>query len=212
MENKIFKNRLRDLRRENNVSGQKLADFLGVKKTTISNWENGVNFPNKDRISELADYFHVSVDYLLGRSNDKAIDLSKATNIDGWQTVPVYKQISCGEGCFCDDEIIDYVAVPSNIVRTKDCFAVPANGDSMINIGINDGDTLIFKKTEAYEDNDIVAVCIDTEEIALCKRVKVISDESILLMSENNKYSPILIDKNKKARVIGKLVYSIKKF
>lgn len=204
--------RLQQLRREQGLTGIELGKILGVSKQTISCWETGKIEMDYSILNKLADYFHVSIDYLLGRSNERNLDLSRATNIDGWQTVPVYKQISCGEGCFCDDEIIDYVAVPSNIVRTKDCFAVPANGDSMINIGINDGDTLIFKKTEAYEDNDIVAICIDTEEIALCKRVKVISDESILLMSENNKYSPILIDKNKKARVIGKLVYSIKKF
>lgn len=204
--------RLQQLRREKGLTGIELGKILGVSKQTISCWETGKIEMDYSILNKLADYFHVSIDYLLGRSNERNLDLSRVTNIDGWQTVPVYKQISCGEGCFCDDEIIDYVAVPSNIVRTKDCFAVPANGDSMVNIGINDGDTLIFKKTEAYEDNDIVAVCIDTEEIALCKRVKVISDESVLLMSENNKYSPILIDKNKKARVIGKLVYSIKKF
>ncbi len=204
--------RLQQLRREKGLTGIELGKILGVSKQTISCWETGKIEMDYSILNKLADYFHVSIDYLLGRSNERNLDLSRVTNIDGWQTVPVYKQISCGEGCFCDDEIIDYVAVPSNIVRTKDCFAVPANGDSMINVGINDGDTLIFKKTETYEDNDIVAICIDTEEIALCKRVKVISDESILLMSENNKYSPILIDKNKKARVIGKLVYSIKKF
>ena len=204
--------RLQQLRREKGLTGIELGKILGVSKQTISCWETGKIEMDYSILNKLADYFHVSIDYLLGRSNERNLDLSRATNIDGWQTVPVYKQISCGEGCFCDDEIIDYVAVPSNIVRTKDCFAVPANGDSMINIGINDGDTLIFKKTEAYEDNDIVAVCIDTEEIALCKRVKVVNEDSILLMSENNKYSPILIDKNKKARVIGKLVYSIKKF
>ena len=194
-----FKYRLRDLRRENNWSAKELGEKVGRGESTISMWENGKSFPNFATQEKLAKLFGVSKSYLLGETNDRdALTIKETTNIDGWQTVPVYKQISCGEGCFCDDEIIDYVAVPSNIVRNKDCFAVPANGDSMINIGINDGDTLIFKKTEAYEDNDIVAVCIDTEEIALCKRVKVISDESILLMSENNKYSPILIDKNKK--------------
>lgn len=209
----FFSVNLTNLRKNQKLSQEKLANDIGVARYTISDWENERTQPDNESLKKLSRYFNVSTDYLLGISKEKnTIDFENTFNIDGWQTVPVYKQISCGEGCFCDDEIIDYVAVPSNIVRTKDCFAVPANGDSMINIGINDGDTLIFKKTEAYEDNDIVAVCIDTEEIALCKRVKVISDESILLMSENNKYSPILIDKNKKARVIGKLVYSIKKF
>lgn len=209
----FFSVNLTNLRKNQKLSQEKLANDIGVARYTISDWENERTQPDNESLKKLSRYFNVSTDYLLGISKEKnTIDFENTFNIDGWQTVPVYKQISCGEGCFCDDEIIDYVAVPSNIVRTKDCFAVPANGDSMINIGINDGDTLIFKKTEAYEDNDIVAVCIDTEEIALCKRVKVISDESILLMSENNKYSPILIDKNKQARVIGKLVYSIKKF
>lgn len=209
----FFSVNLTNLRKNQKLSQEKLANDIGVARYTISDWENERTQPDNESLKKLSRYFNVSTDYLLGISKEKnTIDFENIFNIDGWQTVPVYKQISCGEGCFCDDEIIDYVAVPSNIVRTKDCFAVPANGDSMINIGINDGDTLIFKKTEAYEDNDIVAVCIDTEEIALCKRVKVISNESILLMSENNKYSPILIDKNKKARVIGKLVYSIKKF
>ena len=209
----FFSVNLTNLRKNQKLSQEKLANDIGVARYTISDWENERTQPDNESLKKLSRYFNVSTDYLLGISKEKnTIDFENTFNIDGWQTVPVYKQISCGEGCFCDDEIIDYVAVPSNIVRTKDCFAVPANGDSMINIGINDGDTLIFKKTEAYEDNDIVAVCIDTEEIALCKRVKVISNESILLMSENNKYNPILIDKNKKARVIGKLVYSIKKF
>lgn len=209
----FFSVNLTNLRKNNKLSQEKLANDIGVARYTISDWENERTQPDNECLKKLSRYFNVSIDYLLGVSKEKnAIDFENTFNIDGWQTVPVYKQISCGEGCFCDDEIIDYVAVPSNIVRTKDCFAVPANGDSMINIGINDGDTLIFKKTEAYEDNDIVAVCIDTEEIALCKRVKIIGEDNILLMSENNRYSPILIDKNKKARVIGKLVYSIKKF
>ena len=209
----FFSVNLTNLRKNNKLSQEKLANDIGVARYTISDWENERTQPDNECLKKLSIYFNVSVDYLLGISKERnSIDFENTFSIDGWQTVPVYKQISCGEGCFCDDEIIDYVAVPSNIVRTKDCFAVPANGDSMINIGINDGDTLIFKKTEAYEDNDIVAVCIDTEEIALCKRVKIIGEDNILLMSENNKYSPILIDKNKKARVIGKLVYSIKKF
>jgi len=209
----FFSVNLTNLRKNQKLSQEKLANDIGVARYTISDWENERTQPDNESLKKLSRYFNVSTDYLLGISKEKnTIDFENTFNIDGWQTVPVYKQISCGEGCFCDDEIIDYVAVPSNIVRTKDCFAVPANGDSMINIGINDGDTLIFKKTEAYEDNDIVAVCIDTEEIALCKKIKIVGEDNILLMSENNKYSPILIDKNKKARVIGKLVYSIKKF
>lgn len=209
----FFSVNLTNLRKNNKLSQEKLANDIGVARYTISDWENERTQPDNECLTKLSRYFNVSVDYLLGISKERnSINFENTFSVDGWQTVPVYKQISCGEGCFCDDEIIDYVAVPSNIVRTKDCFAVPANGDSMINIGINDGDTLIFKKTEAYEDNDIVAVCIDTEEIALCKRVKIIGEDNILLMSENNKYSPILIDKNKQARVIGKLVYSIKKF
>lgn len=210
---KVFSKRLRELMLEKNISSADLSRMLNVNKSTVSFWVNAKTFPDQNNIDCISNILQVSSDYLLGRTNiNDSSNIKNIIDIDGWSSVPVYKQISCGEGCLCDDEIIDYVAVPANIIRSKECFAIPANGDSMINIGINEGDILIFRKDDVYDNNDVVAVCIDSEEIALCKRIKKVDKNSVVLISENSKYPPMLITKDKRMRVLGKLVYSIKKF
>lgn len=60
-------NRLRELRKEKKLTQQELADAIGVKKLTISRWENAEDVSLKqDKAQQLADYFEVSVGYLLG--------------------------------------------------------------------------------------------------------------------------------------------------
>lgn len=61
-----FKERLRELRIEKELSQTKLAEKLGVDFRTISNWENGVRKPDIDTLVEIANFFEVSTDYLLG--------------------------------------------------------------------------------------------------------------------------------------------------
>lgn len=56
------------LRREHNVGQKELALRLNVSIGTISNYENGVHTPNPETLSKLADFFDVSVDYILGRT------------------------------------------------------------------------------------------------------------------------------------------------
>ena len=70
----LFGNRLRELRKNKNISQEELGEFCGVAKNTISNWENNVNKPDIDLIAKLAKYFNVTTDYLLGLNQD---DLDK---------------------------------------------------------------------------------------------------------------------------------------
>ncbi len=51
---------------KNNCTQKVLADFLSIKSQTISQWENGKKFPRTKHIIQMAKFFHVSVDYLLG--------------------------------------------------------------------------------------------------------------------------------------------------
>lgn len=62
-----FSQNLKMLRKQKGVTQQRLADILCVDKTSISKWENGFNYPNQNIQMMIADYFGVSVDYLLGR-------------------------------------------------------------------------------------------------------------------------------------------------
>lgn len=62
-----FKGRLRQLRKEANMTQKQLADKLQCSYTTVSNLETGRNQPPLRTLRLLSDIFHVSIDYLLGK-------------------------------------------------------------------------------------------------------------------------------------------------
>lgn len=62
--------RLKELREQKGISQLKLAMDLNVNQNSISRYETGVRQADYDMLIRLADYFHVSIDYLLERTND----------------------------------------------------------------------------------------------------------------------------------------------
>ena len=63
-----FKEILKELRQEKGVTQKELATAIGVSFAAISFWETGINEPKVSYILALSDYFDVSVDYLLGKT------------------------------------------------------------------------------------------------------------------------------------------------
>lgn len=66
--NAVFPSLLRKLREEKGVSQERLSKVLGVSKSTVGLWETGDTLPDAKSIFDLANYYYVSADYLLGRS------------------------------------------------------------------------------------------------------------------------------------------------
>jgi len=58
--------RIKKLRKNSKLSQQELADIIKIKKTTLDFWERGVKIPRIRNAIKIADYFKVSMDYLLG--------------------------------------------------------------------------------------------------------------------------------------------------
>lgn len=65
----MFFERLKGLRQENSISQKDLARALKVSQQTVASWEVGRTEPSNSALKEIADYFDVSTDYLLGRKN-----------------------------------------------------------------------------------------------------------------------------------------------
>ena len=63
--NNNFKENLRKIRKENNLSQEQLADELGVSRQAISKWESGAAYPEMDKIIALCDKFNLNIDDLL---------------------------------------------------------------------------------------------------------------------------------------------------
>jgi len=71
MENKIFQERLRKLRKERNLSQDDVGQSLNIGGRTVGNYESGGRLPALDTLVKLADFYGVSADYLLGRTDNR---------------------------------------------------------------------------------------------------------------------------------------------
>ena len=65
-----YQSRLRDLREDHDKTQQEIADVLGTSQTMYARYERGANELPVRHLIKLAEYYHVSTDYLLGRSNN----------------------------------------------------------------------------------------------------------------------------------------------
>ncbi|WP_123053107.1 helix-turn-helix transcriptional regulator [Clostridium sp. JN-1] len=72
-----FNQRMKKLRNEKNVTLEELSKALNTTKSTLSRYENNLRTPNADFINQLANYYNVSTDYLLGNSDDRTLSAQK---------------------------------------------------------------------------------------------------------------------------------------
>lgn len=82
-------NRLKELRKEKKLTQKALAEKIKIPYRTIQNWENEEVQIKPDKAEQLANYFGVSVGYLLGYSKNKNVDFK--LNFDG-ATIPINKE------------------------------------------------------------------------------------------------------------------------
>lgn len=68
--------RIKDLRETKGLTQAEFARFLGVSRASVNAWEMGISTPTVDRIVDIAQFFHVSTDYLFGIENQIFIDIS----------------------------------------------------------------------------------------------------------------------------------------
>jgi len=223
-----FKDLVKNRRSALNMSMEELGKKVGVSKATVQRWESGeIKNVRRDKISKLADALNTTPAYLMGWNNQIYAEIENLVN-DGqlicedeviysasnisFIKVPLYGDISCGNGAFVDDNIVDYVAVPNDNLNPKsEYFAQRAKGDSMINAGIDDGDIIVFEKVSTIDDNKIGCFCID-ESMATCKRFKR-GSSYIQLIPANQNYDPIVVDlESTNFRILGKLRKVIKEF
>lgn len=65
---KIFQERLIEQRKLNKLTQRQIADYLQIAQPSYIRYENGSAEPNLENLVKIADYFDVSIDYLLGRT------------------------------------------------------------------------------------------------------------------------------------------------
>ena len=96
MSTKDFSERLKNLRKSKKIKQSELAKILNVGRSTVSMWETGMNVPSIDVADKIADLFNVSVDYLLGRTDNPSYE-DKDFNIQDFLPEDVKEKLSALE-------------------------------------------------------------------------------------------------------------------
>ena len=76
----LLNENIKKLRMARGLNQVAFAKVMGVSKQCVSNWENDNVMPSVEMLCKIADYFLVSTDYLLGRIEEKTIDVSALTD------------------------------------------------------------------------------------------------------------------------------------
>ena len=124
--------------------------------------------------------------------------------------VPLVGRVAAGTPVMADENVEEYLPLPMGFVGGADHFALRVAGDSMIDAGILDGDTVVIRSQEAANNGDIVAVLLPgpAEDEATIKRFRR-ERGRILLVPENPRLEPFEMDPL--GRILGVVVAVLRK-
>ena len=114
------------------------------------------------------------------------LDESSNRNNSDDNEIPVLGKIAAGTPVEAIQNEVTRIPLPSNIEKNGEFFGLKVQGDSMIEAGINDGDTVIVRKADTAENGKIVVALIDDHE-AMLKRIRR-KGKTVALESANRNY------------------------
>lgn len=203
-----FSTRLKLLRKEKGFTQSDVARMVFIDKTAVSKWELGLNFPNQNIQTRLADLFGVSVDYLLGRTDIRNANISPPaeTIVD----MPIVGSVRAGmDGNIVSDDTGDTrrIAAAALHGRPDEYFLLRVRGDSMYP-EVLDGDCVLVRKMDSVESGSMAVVLYD-EDYATVKWVEYVDGEDwVRLIPNNPAYPPVRIEGTEleKCRILGEVV------
>jgi repressor LexA len=128
---------------------------------------------------------------------------------DGGVSVPVMGRIAAGVPRSAIEDYSHVLVMPPEFLSQGEHFALEVRGDSMIEAGIQEGDTVILKKTAAAESGEIVVALIDNEEATL-KRLRK-KGQSIALEPANPSFETRIFGPDR-VKIQGKLVALLRRY
>ena len=116
--------------------------------------------------------------------------------------VPLVGRIAAGSPILAEEDIEEIFPLPTELVGNDPVFMLRVSGDSMIEVGIFDGDLVVIRRQPDANDGDLVAALIDGEE-ATVKRLRRESGQ-VVLMPENRSYEPMVYKDG--VEILGRVV------
>ena len=119
--------------------------------------------------------------------------------------VPILGNVAAGEPLFAEENIEDYFPIPAEMVPNSEVFMLHVRGESMINVGILDGDNVLVQQQSTAKDGEMVVALVEDSAT-----VKTFYEEDgyIRLQPENDTMEPIIVPD---CQILGK-VFGIFRF
>lgn len=131
-------------------------------------------------------------------------EFSKPTFLDEEiVSLPVIGRVAAGEPILAEHNIVDTMPIPARFIGSGNNFILTVHGDSMVNVGINDGDYLIVQESQVANNGEIVVAMVndDYESSATVKRFYK-ENGHIRLQPENDNMDPIIAND---VTIVGKV-------
>ncbi|QDQ00008.1 helix-turn-helix domain-containing protein [Lysinibacillus fusiformis] len=176
-----------------------MARDLNIPETTVSNWMKASTYPRPDKLQLMADYFNIKRSDLTEEQPTNLIEVQP-----NFVRIPILGVIACGDPILAEQNVEGYMYEFSDLLPTGNIFALVAKGDSM-EPTIPDGSKVLIREQSEVEYGEIAAVLVNGDTEATLKRVKKQGD-TILLMPDNPKHEPYIVNENNPAKIIGKAV------
>jgi repressor LexA len=200
----LFGKRLRELRENKGLSQADLGKLFNLSKQAISSYETGGSLPPPETLQKFADFFNVSVDYLLGRTDDPNLDKTGSG-----RQIRFFSTIKAGVNVV---EAIPegWIEIPADVEAD---FAARVEGDSMLWAGLHPGDIVICRDATwlKVRHGQMVAACLEQDDWGIIVKYYVEYGGKRWLRSANPgpEYKDILLD-DKPHRIAGIVVKILK--
>ena len=139
-------------------------------------------------------------------SRESGLNRNIKVNVEKVLQVPIVGSVAAGQPITAIQNIEGYIPFKARGYSYGDLFALNVKGDSMVEIGILDGDMVVAKQTSYAYDGEIVVAMLDEE--ATVKRFYK-KDGRFMLKSENENFPPIISDE---VTILGKVVSCIRSY
>lgn len=199
--------KIHELRMQKGMTLEELGNIVGVGKSTVRKWENGIIANMKrDKILKVSVALGVSPAYLMGweeSTDEEIISLNNVHPIE-LKRFPMLGEIACGVPKYTNEDRESYVMAGTNINAD---FCLRASGDSMVGARILDGDIVFIRKQDMVENGEIAAVVVNNDSEATLKRLYYYPDKGVLILKpENPAYEDLIFSGNElnQVHVLGK--------
>lgn len=205
-----FGTAIKELRKERGIKQVELARDLGITLSCVAMWEISLRVPSADMLIKIAEYFGVTVDYLLCGKKEPA-------DSDAIITFPVLAGVKAGFGHAIDELFTgEYQEIPASILKggnADDYMVFMVEGDSMYPKFL-DQDRVLVLKQDIVNSGDIAIITYEDFENGTIKKVYYEQGCDFMdLIPLNPKFKPVRLQgpELEGMRIIGKVVYLFRK-